>query len=168
MNDEIGEFRVLSGWNPCFTLIALGVKNVENRKRPLPKTLKPPFWVAINATKTFTKKTYQELVQGHARRFSITQPPEMAQYLTKLISNPDNLLFGYIVGMAEIIGEISPDQYPLYKGKYPFLSRGSHGYIIGRTICFGDKSFPAKGKQTPFWKPSEEIIEKVREICKNV
>ena len=130
----------LSGYSEWFWLMCMNLKNVENRKWPLFRFIKPallPIRVFIHASKTKASREEIEFIRDTlARHF----PERLAEF--------DAVEWGKhrgcIIGELTITGQIELGK-PYQVGDYSPWFFGKYGFLVQDGVLY-DKPIPYKGQ----------------------
>ena len=126
------DLRLLNVKQPWAQALVRGLKDVENRSRHIPSTLKAPFWCAVVASKGHRRSDYAALKRTLAR----THPER------KWADEP--LPRGAIVGLVRFDASREHSDSPWYNGA------PDKAWVVGAAIEFDRPVVGVKGAQTPF------------------
>ena len=127
-------FRILSVKQPWAAALVLGIKDVENRSRHLPKTMPLPTRVLIHASKS--KPTKKDMRDFEQRLAANTVKPAPGTI-------PNFHECGSIIGMVEIGASLDSSPSVWFNGE------GNKAWCVTKAWNFPHPIRNIKGSQTP-------------------
>lgn len=140
------DIRILTVKQPWAWALVRGLKNVENRSKPIPLTVKLPQWILISASKNTTKAEFEREAKSLVNHlvldgYDLYVNSSSIDHLTDY----QNYQRGGIIGAVRLAGRGNPN---VQNGLWHNI--GDEAWIVDDSRLFSNMIAPEgfKGKQT--------------------